>query len=172
NLMRRSTKANLEGMYYKPRIDHELLEEYNEGLIILSGCASGELGENLRVDNYEEAKKIASWYMKILGDRYYLELQDHGHLESKTAWDVQVKINKYLEQLSEELAMPVVVTSDGHYLSHDDQDAHEILLCVGTGSFLSDEKRMSLKDFELHVTDPKEIIERWQKTHPEAVANT
>jgi len=172
NLMRLSSKANLEGMYYKPRIDHELLEEYNEGLIILSGCASGELGENLRADNYEEAKKITAWYKSVFGDRYYLEMQDHGHLESPTAWDVQVKINGYLEKISEELDIPMVVTSDGHYLTHDDQDTHEILLCVGTGAYLSDEKRMSLKDFELHVTDPKEIIERWSKTHPEAVANT
>ncbi len=172
NLMKLSTTANLEGMYYKPRIDHELLEKYNEGLIILSGCASGELGENLRADNYEEAKSIAAWYKSIFGDRYYLELQDHGHLESKTAWDVQVKINGYLERLAEELDIQMVVTSDGHYLSHDDQDTHEILLCVGTGAYLSDEKRMSLKDFELHVTDPNEIIERWGKTHPQAVANT
>ena len=172
NLMRLTTIANLEGMYYKPRIDRELLEQYNEGLIILSGCASGELGENLRTDNYEEARAVAKWYKKVFGDRYYLEMQDNGHLESKTAWDVQVKINGYLEKLSAELDIPMVVTSDGHYISHDDQDTHEILLCVGTGSFLSDEKRMSLKDFELHVTDPNEIIERWAKTHPEAVANT
>lgn len=172
NLMRLSSKANLEGMYYKPRIDHELLEEFNEGLIILSGCASGELGENLRADNYEEAKKIARWYKSIFGDRYYLELQDHGHLESKTAWDVQTKINTHLEKISKELDIPMVITSDGHYLTHDDQDTHEILLCVGTGAYLSDEKRMSLKDFELHVTDPKEIIERWGTTHPEAIANT
>lgn len=98
NLMKLSTKANLEGMYYKPRIDHELLEEFNEGIIVLSGCASGELGEQLRVDNYEEAKKIAQWYKSVFGDRYYLEMQDHGHLESKTAWDVQTKINSYLEK--------------------------------------------------------------------------
>jgi DNA polymerase III subunit alpha len=171
NLMMLSSKANLEGMYYKPRIDHELLEQYNEGLIILSACASGEVGENLRMDNYEEAKKVASWYKSIFGDRYYLELQDHGHPDAPAKWDVQVKINKYLEQLAEELDIECVVTSDGHYLSHDDQDTHEILLCVGTGSFLSDEKRMSLKDFELHVTDPNEIIGRWSKTHPQAVAN-
>lgn len=172
NLMILSSKANLEGMYYKPRIDHDLLEEYNEGIIALSGCASSELGENLKVDNYDEAKKIATWYKKVFGDRYYLELQDHGHLESKTAWEVQVKINNHLEKLSKELDIPCVVTSDGHYLDHEDQDAHEILLCVGTGAFLSDEKRMSLKDFELHVTDPQEIIDRWSKTNPEAVANT
>jgi len=172
NLMVLSSKASLEGMYYKPRIDHELLEEYNEGIIALSACASGEVGENLRADNYEEAKRIAAWYKSVFGDRYYLELQDHGHPESPTAWDVQVKINQHLAKLSEELNIPCVVTSDGHYLDHDDQNAHEILLCVGTGSFLSDEKRMSLKDFELHVTDPAEIIERWQATNPEAIANT
>lgn len=172
NLMKLSTIANLEGFYYKPRIDHELLKEYNEGLIILSGCASSELGENLRVDNYEEAKKIASWYKSVFGDRYYLELQDHGHLESPTAWDVQVGINQHIEKLSEELDIPCVVTSDGHYLSHDDQEAHEILLCVGTGAYLTDTNRMSLRDFELHVTEPDEIIKRWSKTHPEAVRNT
>lgn len=172
NLMQLSSKANLEGMYYKPRIDHELLEEFNEGIIALSACASGEVGENLRAGNYEEAKRIASWYKSVFGDRYYLELQDHGHPDAPSRWDVQVEINKYLEQLSEELDLPCVVTSDGHYLSHDDQASHEILLCVGTGAFLSDEKRMSLKDFELHVTDPEEIIARWSKTHPEAVANT
>ena len=172
NLMQLSTKANLEGMYYKPRIDHDLLEEFNEGIIALSACASGEIGENLRNDNYEEAKKIASWYKSVFGDRYYLELQDHGHPDAPAKWDVQVGINKHLERLSEDLDIPCVVTSDGHYPSHDDQDAHEILLCVGTGAFLNDEKRMSLKDFELHVTDPAEIISRWNKTNPEAVANT
>ena len=172
NLMKLSTLANLEGMYYKPRIDHELLEQYNEGLIALSACASGELGEQLRLDNYAEAKRIASWYKSVFGDRYYLELQDHGHPDCPSKWDVQVKINQYLEQLSAELGIECVVSSDGHYLNHADQDAHEILLCVGTGSYLSDEKRMSLKDFELHVTDPADIIARWNKTNPQAVANT
>jgi DNA polymerase-3 subunit alpha len=172
NLMLLSSLANLEGMYYKPRIDHELLEEHNEGLIILSGCASSELGENLKADNYEEAKKIASWYKTLLGDRYYLEMQDHGHPDYPHPWDVQTKINGYLEKLSKELDIPLVVTSDGHYLTHEDQEAHEILLCVGTGAFLADEKRMSLKDFDLHVTDPKEIIARWGQSYSEAVLNS
>jgi DNA polymerase-3 subunit alpha len=172
NLMMLSSLANLEGMYYKPRMDHELLEKYNEGLIILSGCASGEVGDSLRTDDYAEAKKIASWYKSIFGDRYYLEMQDHGHPDHPSSWDVQVKINAQLEKLSKELDIPLVVSSDGHYLSHDDQDAHEILLCVGTGTFLSDEKRMSLKDFELHVADPKEVIARWSATNPEAISNT
>lgn len=172
NLMKLATKASLEGMYYKPRIDHDLLEECGEGLIVLSGCASGELGENLRVGNYDEAKRIAEWYKSVFGDRYYLELQDHGHPDSPTAWDVQMKINDGLERMSEELDIPCVVTSDGHYLTHDDSNTHEILLCVGTGAFLSDTNRMSLKEFELHVTDPADIIKRWSSKNPEAVANT
>lgn len=172
NLMMLSTKANLEGMYYKPRIDHDLLEELNEGLIILSGCASGEIGESLRNDDYEAAKEYAKWYKSVFGDRYYLELQDHGHPDSATHWDVQAKINEGLKKLSKELDIEMVVTCDGHYLTHDYQDAHEILLCVGTGSFLNDEKRMSLKDFELHLTDPKDIIGRWGSEYPDVIRNT
>ena len=172
NLMQLSSKANLEGMYYKPRIDHELLEKYNEGLIILSACASGEIGENMRSNNYAQAKRVAEWYKSVFGDRYYLELQDHGHYEAPKAWAVQVEINKQIEKLAEELSIEMVVTSDAHYIDHADQKAHEILLCVGTAAFLSDKDRMSLEDFDLHVTDPAEIIERWSKTNPRAVANT
>ena len=172
NLMKLSTRANLEGMYYKPRIDHELLEELNEGLIVLSGCASGEIGVALKEDDYDRAREIAKWYKSILGDRYYLELQDHGHPKSNTHWDVQTKINEGLIKLSKELDIEMVVTCDGHYLTHEYQDAHEILLCVGTGSYLSDEKRMSLKDFELHLTDPRDIIDHWGEELPEVIRNT
>ena len=172
NLMKLSTRANLEGMYYKPRIDHELLEELNEGLIVLSGCASGEIGVALKEDDYDRARDIAKWYKSILGDRYYLELQDHGHPKSNTHWDVQEKINEGLIKLSKELDIEMVVTCDGHYLTHEYQDAHEILLCVGTGSYLSDEKRMSLKDFELHLTDPRDIIDHWGEEFPEVIRNT
>lgn len=172
NLMKLSTQANLEGMYYKPRTDHDLLEELNEGLIVLSGCASGEIGVALRDDDYGRARDIAKWYKSVFGDRYYLELQDHGHPKSNTHWDVQAKINEGLIKLSKELDIEMVVTCDGHYLTHDHQDAHEILLCVGTGSYLSDEKRMSLKDFELHLTDPRDIIGHWGEEYPEVVLNT
>lgn len=172
NLMKLSTRANLEGMYYKPRIDHDLLEELNEGLIVLSGCASGEIGVALKEDDYDRARDIAEWYKSIFGDRYYLELQDHGHPKSNTHWDVQAKINEGLIKLSKELDIEMVVTCDGHYLTHEYQDAHEILLCVGTGSYLSDEKRMSLKDFELHLTDPRDIIDHWGEEFPEVIRNT
>lgn len=171
NLMRLSTLANLEGFYYKPRIDHALLEKYNEGIICLSGCASGEVGDALRQGQYEQAKKTAEWYKKVFGDRYYLEIQDHGHPEHPSKWDEQVNINKGLFKLGEELDIPGVVTSDAHYLAHADQEAHEILLCVQTGSFMSDEKRMSLKDFELHVPNPEDLIARWSEK-PELIKNS
>jgi len=172
NLMALSTIANLEGFYYRPRIDHELLAKHNEGLICLSGCASSEIGDLLRQGQYDAAKEIAKWYKKQFGDRYYIEIQDHGHPDHPSKWAVQEDINEQLFRLSEELDIQCVVTCDAHYLKHEDQEAHEILLCVQTGSFLDDENRMSLKDFELHVSDPKEVIARWGAEHPEFITNT
>jgi DNA polymerase-3 subunit alpha len=172
NLMALSTTANLDGYYYKPRIDHELLKRHNEGLIVLSGCIGGEVADALRNDQYDQAKQVAEWYKSVFGDRYYIEMQDHGHPDHHSKWTEQERVNKQLLKLAKELDIQPVVTCDAHYLQHEDQEAHEILLCVQTGSFLSDEKRMSLKDFELHVTDPNEIIERWQDFCPEAVTNT
>ncbi len=172
NLMALSTTANLDGYYYKPRIDHHLLKKHNEGLIVLSGCIGGEVGDALRNEQYDQAKEIASWYKSVFGDRYYIEVQDHGHPEHHSKWTEQERVNKGLLKLAKELDIPPVVTCDAHYLQHEDQEAHEILLCVQTGSFLSDEKRMSLKDLELHVADPAEIIERWSTLCPEAVSNT
>lgn len=172
NLMQLSTLANLEGMYYKPRMDHEILEKYKEGLIVLSGCASGEIGEALRAGDYKSAKETAEWYKSVFKDNYYLELQDHGHPDAPATWDVQTKINEGVIKLSKELGIPMVVTCDGHYVNHEDRDAHEILLCVGTGAFLSDEDRMTLADFELHFTDPNAIIKRWGDEYPEVITNT
>ena len=166
NLMQISTIANIHGYYYKPRVDHDLLEKHNEGLIILSGCIGGEIGESFRYDNDRKAYEAAKWYKSVFGDRYYLEIQDHTH------WDEQKKVNAKIFKLSKELDIPVVVTCDAHYLKHADQDAHEILLCVGTGAYLSDQDRMSLKDTDLFVTDPKDLIARWGDEHPEVIANT
>lgn len=172
NLMRLSTIANLEGFYYRPRIDRDLIEEYNAGLIVLSGCMQGELSDTLRQGQYDQAKKIAQWYKRIFGNRYYLELQDHGHSDHPNVWDDQNKVNDELLKLADELDIPAVVTCDAHYLKPDDQDAHEVLLCIQTGAFLEDADRMSLKDFRLHVADPKEIIKRWGSSHPELILNT
>lgn len=172
NLMQLSTIANLEGFYYKPRIDHDLLEKYSEGLIILSGCMNGELADALRTGNYAQAKSIAAWYKSVFGDRYYIEIQDHGHEDHPSRWDLQTTVNTEALKLAEDLGILPVITGDAHYLHHEDQEAHEILLCVQTGSFLSDEKRMTLKDFELHVADPLELIKRWGDKYPEAIRNT
>ncbi len=172
NLMRLSTIANLDGFYYYPRVDHELLEEYNEGIIALSACMGGEVGSALKEGQYEQAKEIATWYKSVFGGRYYLEVQDHGHVDNPLHSSEQGAINEQVLKLGKELNIPVVVTCDAHYLHHEDQDAHEILLCVGTGAFLSDEKRMSLKNYPLHVEKPEEIIKRWGKNHPEVITNT
>ena len=172
NLMRLSTIANLDGFYYRPRIDRGLLEKYNEGLIVLSGCIGGEVSDALRQSQYDQAKKAAQWYKQVFGDRYYLELQDHGHPNHPTAWQEQGAVNDQLLRLSKELDIPAVVTCDAHYLKKEDQEAHEILLCVQTGAFLTDENRMSLKEFELHVADPADIIKRWGKDHPELITNS
>jgi DNA polymerase-3 subunit alpha len=172
NLMQLSTTANLHGMYYFPRIDHQLLEKYNEGIIALSACMGGEVGDALKNDDFAKAVEVATWYKKIFGDRYYLEIQDHGHPENSLHSTEQKVVNDGVLKLGKELDIPVVVTCDAHYLKHADQDAHEILLCVGTGAFLSDEKRMSLKDYPLHVETPTDIIQRWGKEHPEVITNT
>lgn len=166
NLMQLSTIANLQGMYYKPRVDRDLLKKYNEGLIATSACLGGELGEPLQRDDYDAAKKAAQWYQSVFGDRYYIEIQDH------TENALQQKVNKHLFRLAEELGIKTVITSDAHYVKESDQEAHEILLCVGTGAFLADEDRMTLKEWHLHVTDPKDVITRWGEEHPESVRNT
>lgn len=172
NLLKLSTAANLEGFYYRPRIDRELLAKHSEGIIVLSGCIGSEVSDALRNRQYKQAKETVKWYKDIFGDRYYLELHDHGHPKHPTTWDEQNLVNEDLLKLASELKLPSVVTSDAHYLRAEDKEAHEILLCVQTGAFLNDQQRFSLKDFELHLADPADIIERWGETHPELIANT
>ncbi|MBQ6486286.1 DNA polymerase III subunit alpha [Candidatus Saccharibacteria bacterium] len=172
NLCRLATEAEVNGKYYKPRIDHEIMEKYSEGIICLSGCASSEISVCLKNGDYDGAMKLVKWYHKVYGDRFYLEMQDHGHPKSPTHWETQNEINEGLKKIAKETGLPLVVTCDGHYLKHEDQDAHEVLLCIGTASNLSDENRMTLKDFQLHVIPPKELIERWKDECPEAIKNT
>lgn len=172
NLMQLSTIANLEGFYYKPRIDRDTLKKYSEGLIVLSGCINGELGDALRQGQYKQALDVAKWYKDVFGDRYYIEIQDHGHSDHPSYWKDQHDVNEQAIKIAKELNIKPVITGDAHYLKKEDQDAHEILLCVQTGSFLTDESRMSLKEFELHVADPKEIFQRWGDSLPEAITNT
>lgn len=172
NLCHMMSQAEIRGRYYKPRIDHDCMEKYAEGVICLSGCAGSEISEAIRANDLKRARELIDWHHNLYGDRFYLEMQDHGHPDSPTHWDEQAKINEQLAKFSEETGIPLVVTCDAHYLKHDDQDAHEVLLCVGTASNLSNPNRMSLKDFELHVIPPQEILSRWAKDFPEAIRNT
>jgi len=172
NLCHLMSEAEIHGRYYKPRIDHKIMEKFSEGIICLSGCAGSEISEAIRANDLKRARELIDWYHNLYGDRFYLEMQDHGHPESPTHWDVQNQINQQLMKFHDETGIPLVVTCDAHYLRHDQQDTHEVLLCVGTASNLSNPNRMTLKDFELHVIPPNEIIARWEKVCPEAVRNS
>lgn len=166
NLMKLVTIAQLDGFYYKPRIDRELLTKHKEGIIVLSGCAGGEVAEHIRSGNMAEAENVVRWYQDLLGpDNYYLELQDHEH-----AWPVQKQINDAKRELSKKTGVKMVVTADSHYCNPEDREAHEILLCVQTGRQLSDSNRMTM-DMSLYLSDPKDVAERW-KHLPEVLANT
>ncbi len=165
NLMKLSTIANLEGFYYKPRIDHDLLKKHNEGIICLSGCIGGEVGSHLNNDNYKEAKKVAQIYKDIFGrERYYLEMQPH------LDWEPQVKVNNGLKKLSKELDLQLVVTGDAHYTKPEDHYPHDILLCVQTGSTIEDPNRFKL-DQDLSIHSGADMLEKFSD-HPEAIANT
>lgn len=172
NLCHLMSEAEIHGRYYKPRIDHAIMEKFNEGIICLSGCAGSEISEAIRAHDEKRTKELVDWYSKVYDGRFYLEMQDHGHPDSPTHWDAHNEINQKLQAISKETGLPLTVTCDAHYLKHEQQDTHEVLLCVGTASNLSNPNRMTLKDFELHVIPPQEIIDRWGKDFPEAVRNT
>ena len=131
-----------------------------------------EISEAIRADDDKRALELIDWYRNVFKDRFYLEMQDHGHPKSSTHSAEQEKVNNWHMAHAEELGLPLVVTCDAHYLKKDDQDAHEVLLCIGTAANLSDQNRMTLKDYDLHVIPAAEIIEHWQDTCPEAVLNT
>ncbi|MBQ3436578.1 DNA polymerase III subunit alpha, partial [Candidatus Saccharibacteria bacterium] len=172
NLCRIMSNAEEFGKYYKPRTDHDELENYNEGIICLSGCMGSEIAEAIRAGDDKRALNLIEWYSKTFNGRFYLEMQDHGHPKSSTHSEEQKKVNDWLMAHAEKLGLPLVVTCDAHYLKHEDQDAHEVLLCIGTAAYLSDTNRMTLKDYDLHVIPAEEIIEHWKDTCPEAVRNT
>lgn len=172
NLCRIMSNAEEHGKYYKPRTDHAELEKYNEGIICLSGCMGSEISEAIRAGDDARAFELIDWYRNVFKDRFYLEMQDHGHPKSSTHSVEQKKVNDWHMAHAKELGLPLVVTCDAHYLNKADQDAHEVLLCIGTASNLSDPKRMTLKDYDLHVIPAQEIIDHWQDTCPEAVLNT
>lgn len=165
NLMQLVTIAQLEGFYGKPRVDRELLAKYHDGLIALSACAGGEVGNQILDGNLAGAEAVAKWYLETFGEgNYYLELQDHE------GWEPQQRINAAKIELGKKLGIPLVLTADAHYSEHKDREAHEVLLCVQTGKNLTDTNRMTM-DMDLAVDGPEEITARWSHL-PEALENT
>ena len=165
NLIKMVTTSYLEGFYYKPRIDKELLAEHVEGLIALSSCDRGEVSWNISKGNYPRAVKIARQYKEIMGeDNFYLELQDHK-------LEYQEKTNMELARLGEELSIPLVATNNCHYMEKSDKRAHEILICLQTGKTIDDPKRMQYLSEEYYFKSPEEMTELF-KRYPSAIENT
>ena len=165
NLMKIVSKAFIDGFYYKPRVDLELLEEYHEGIIALSACLAGEVAKNLTRGFYEEAKKAALRYQEIFGKgNFFLEMQDHGIPE-------QQRVDQQLLRMHQETGIELVVTNDVHYTYDTDVEAHDILLCVQTGKRLQDEDRMRYEGGQYYVKSPEEMLRLFPYI-PEALENT
>jgi len=165
NLIRLSTIASLEGFYYKPRVDHEVLQQYSEGLIATSGCLSSEVCVALLNRDYEKALRIAGFYRDLFGkDNYFIELQDHGLRE-------QLAIREGLIRLACDLDVPLICTNDVHYLNADDARAHDVLLCVQTGKTVHEEDRLRYGSNEFYLKTPEQMAQLFPD-HPEALENT
>jgi DNA polymerase-3 subunit alpha len=150
NLCRLSSRAYLEGYYYKPRIDHEILEEHHRGLIVLSGCLGAEVPQLILKGRLTEARKRVQWYQSVFGEDYFLEIQDHGLPEDRQVMEV-------LRGWAGELGIGMVATNDGHYVRKEDALAHEMLLAIQTKATLSDEKRFKFPCNEFYVKSPEEM---------------
>lgn len=165
NLFKLSSLASLEGFYYKPRMDRELLAQYSSGLIATTGCPGGEIQTKLRIGAYKDAVKAASELRDIFGkENFFLEIMDHGI-------DIETRVKKDLLKLGKELGLPLLATNDLHYTKHEDADAHAALLCVQSGSTLADPKRFKFDNNEFYLKSADEMRELF-KDLPDACDNT
>jgi len=165
NLMKLTTAGYLEGFYYRPRVDKELLKECHEGLIASSACLHGEIASLIMQGNMEEAKKVAGFYQAIFGEgNFFLEIMENGISEQKIA-------NAGLIEISKELSIPLVATNDCHYLERDHSEAHNVLLCIQTGKTIEDTDRMRLSTDQFYFRSPEEMHQLFSLT-PEALSNT
>jgi DNA polymerase-3 subunit alpha len=165
NLFRLSSLASLEGYYYKPRMDRELISRYADGLIATTGCPGGEIQTRLRMGNYKEALRAASDYRDIFGaNNFFLEVMDHQI-------DIESRVKADLLKLGKELKLPLLATNDLHYTRHEDAAAHEALLCVQSGSTLADPKRFKFDNDEFYLKTPAQMRELF-KDIPESCDNT
>lgn len=164
NLMQLVSIGQLEGMHYKPRVDIESLTKYNEGIICLSACLGGEINQHLLHSNVTEARLAAERYLSIFGDRFYLELQDHGLLEQK-------RVNVQLIELAELLNIELVATNDVHYLNQADAHIQDVLICIGTGKTLKDDQRLKMPTDQLYLKSGEEMASLFAHV-PQAIVNT
>ncbi len=165
NLMKIVSKGFVDGFYYKPRVDYEVLTTYHEGIIALSACLAGEVQRNLERGLYEDAKKSALRYEEIFGKgNFFLELQDHGIPAQKL-------VNQGLMRLSKELSIELVATNDSHYIYADDAQAHDILLCIQTGKKVTDENRMRYEGGQYYLKSEEEMRSLFPYA-PQAIENT
>ena len=169
NLVKLVSIAHCEGMYYKPRINFELLEKYSEGLICASACLGGEVLQNLLKNDYEAAKATAKKYKDLFGDDYYIELQDHGLEEQK-------RTNPDLIKIAQELDIKMIITNDSHYLRKEDADWHDTLLCLQTNALKNEPNRFHFPNNEFYVKTPEELRDsfRWMDSamFDECIKNT
>lgn len=166
NLIKLVTAAHLDGFYYKPRVDRELLKKHAEGLIAGSACLGGEIPRALLSDNYEKAKKIALDYQDIFGKgNFFLEVQHHPNIPE------QKIVNEKIAELSRETGIPLLATQDSHYCRSEDAQAHDVLLAVQTRSQVDDKDRLSLKSDDFSIISPEKMIENF-KEYPGAAENT
>ena len=165
NLLKLVTASHLEGFYYYARMDREILERYSEGLIVLSGCPSGELARSIKTGDLDAAHETLEWYGNVFQDRYYLELMMHEHVPG------QAEINDAIIQLSSQTGLPKVVTNDSHYVRRDDHVAQDILTCIQTNSNVKDPKRLHMEDTTYYLRSAAEMSEGWSHV-TEALENT
>ena len=165
NLVRLSSLAYIEGMYYRPRIDQELLEKYHTGIIALGACLQGEVPQKLLHGDQEGAKAAVRRYQELFGkENYYLEVMDHGLPEQR-------ELLPNLVRFARELEVPIVATNDSHYLNPEDWEAHEALLCIQTRTTLSDEKRFRFGSREFYFKSPQQMTDLFHEL-PDAIENT
>jgi DNA polymerase-3 subunit alpha len=164
NLLDLTTQSWLEGYYYKPRIDRDLLAQKSDGLIALSACLGGEVAGPILKDDYNGAKANASWYKEVFGDRYYIEVQEHGLKEDG-------RVTPELIRLARELDLPIVATNDNHYTTKEQWSAQDLLLCVQTSSTFEDPKRMRFETQEFYLKSAEEMAALFPD-HPDAITNS
>ena len=165
NLIRLSSKAFLEGYYYKPRIDKEILEQHSEGLICLSGCCSSELADLVMNNKRADAEALCQWYLKVFGkENFFMEIQDNGV-------SIQHETNAGVIDVARRMGLPLVGTSDAHYLTKEDAKAHDVLLCVNMGKTFDDPNRMRFETEEFYIRSPAEMY-AVMPAHSEALKQT